>query len=419
MVKEASLIVMALLLGACNTASPVSPTSIPSSPTSGATSTEPAAATPQPSGPQVSYKVAAFYYPWYGSPQFDGKWIHWTQNGHTPPADIGSDFYPVLGAYSSNDPDVVDQHMRWLREAGVGVIIVSWWGQGSQNERAVPLILQTAARHDIKVTFHIEPYSTRTADGLVSDVKYLYQRYGSSPAFFRSADTSTYSPNAQPKGMFFLWCAKYAGNCGQQPRVQADYWQAAMDAIHALPDGALVIANETDGSWVSGGHFDGLYNYATLHMDQDGGFSWARTIPAGSLYIPSVIPGFSAQRVGYPDDTRVPRNDGQTYSDQWTAALGAGVQPAMVTITSFNEWHEGTMVEPAAAGKDDGLGSKYQDYHTMPPDGYLALTRKWVDKFDPTPHADVTHDTEVPHSGLPAIGELGTDWQDQWRGRVN
>jgi hypothetical protein len=383
MVRKASLAVLTLLLGACNTSTPVPPTRTPILPTA-----IPATTTPPPTtGSEPSYKVAAFYYPWYGTPEIDGKWVHWGQNGHTPPADIGSDFYPVLGPYSSNDAEVVDQHMRWLRAAGVGVIIVSWWGQGDHEERPVPLILKTAEHYNIKVAFHIEPYNTRTADGLVSDVKYIYQQYGSSPAFFRSSETSKYSTSTNPKGMFFVWCIKSAGSCGQQ-KVDASYWQAAMDAIHALPEGGLVIANVTDGSWISGGHFDGLYNYATLHMDQAGGFSWARTMPADSLYIPSVIPGFSAQRVGYPSDTTVPRNDGQTYNDQWTAALNTGVQPAMVTITSFNEWHEGSMIEQAATGKEDGNGNKYLDFGSLGPDGYLALTRQWVDKLAAMPHAD-------------------------------
>ncbi len=376
MAHKASLLALALLLAACTLPSPIGPTMTPASPTGSA-----------PSGGEPSYRVAAFYYPWYGTPQTDGKWIHWNQNGHTPPGDIGSDYYPVLGPYSSDDPAVVEQHMKWLRQAGVGVIIVSWWGKGSGDEKAVPLILQTAAKNGIKVTFHIEPYSGRTADGLVADIKYLYQQYGSSAAFFRSTATSNYSPGSQPKGMFFVWCINYASNCGQQPKVTPDYWQAALDAIHALPGGALVIANTTDGSWISGGHFDGLYNYTSLSVVRKKGFSWAHTVPAGTLYIPSVIPGFSARRVGYPSDTNVDRNDGQTYGDQWTEALGTGVEPAMVTITSFNEWHEGTMIEPAATGKNDGHGNSYQDFGTLAPDGYLNLTREWVGKFEARPHA--------------------------------
>ena len=381
MSKISWLLAIAILFAACNATSsgetpPVTPTPSPISVTS-----------TLPAGPAPSYRVAAFYYPWYGNPQYDKAWIHWNQNAHEPPQDIASDYYPELGPYSSNDPTVVARHMSWLRQAGVGVIIVSWWGQGSKNERAVPLILQTAAQYEIKVAFHIEPYKGRTAEGLVSDIKYLYEQYGKSRAFFRSNASSTYSPGNGPKGMFFIWCIKYPGPCGTGPKVDAAYWQKSMDEIHALPDGALVIANTTDGSWVGGGHFDGLYNYTSLHYHKDGGFGWARTLPPGALYMPSVIPGFSAKRVGYPADTFVPRDDGKTYADQWTAALGTGVQPEMVTITSFNEWHEGSFIEPIATGANDGHGYGYADFGALPPEGYLDLTRQWVDKFASLPVA--------------------------------
>ncbi len=361
----------ACLFAAC------APKAIPPTPAVTQTSDLPA---PPVTGPAPSYKVAAFYYPWYGSPKYDNAWAHWTQNGHLPPLDIASDYYPALGPYSSNDPGVVAQHMAWLRQAGIGVIIVSWWGRGSPEERPVPLILETAARYGIKVAFHIEPYGNRSADNLVEDIRYLYSRYGDSPAFFQSSAVSSYSTAAQPKGVFFVWCISSPGTCGSQ-KVDADYWRSALDQIHALPQSALVIANSTDGSAISSSHFDGLYNYATLHLEQHGGFFWAHTLPAGALYVPSVIPGMSARRVGYADETYVPRNAGQTYSDQWTAALGTGVQPFMVTITSFNEWHEGTMIEPPTAGKNDGHGYTYSDFAALPPDGYLTLTRQWIGKF--------------------------------------
>jgi glycoprotein endo-alpha-1,2-mannosidase len=333
---------------------------------------------PPVEGPDPSVKVAAFYYPWYGNLTIDKAWIHWDQSNHLPPQDIGSDYYPALGAYSSKDPQVVAQHMAWLRQAGVGVIISSWWGQGSKEDQAVPLILKMAERYGIKVTFHIEPYSGRTAEGLVNDVKYLYKKYGNSPAFFRSNASSRYSPGDKPKGMFFVWSIEFR-ETGKP--VQANYWLSAIDAIHALPEGGLVIANTLQGSWVNGGHFDGLYNYVTLHTDQNGGFNWARNLPPDSLYIPSVIPGNSARRVGYPEDTYVDRRDGTTFNDQWTAALGTGVEPAMVTITSFNEWHEGSMIEPPAVRANDGKGHDYANFGTLPPDGYLTLTHQWIGKY--------------------------------------
>lgn len=86
--------------------------------------------------PPPNYYVHAFYYAWYGNPKFDGKYIHWDhpqlphwdnkvaqgypQGRHSPPDDIGSNFYPSLGPYSSRDPAIVEAHMQQLRTAAIG-----------------------------------------------------------------------------------------------------------------------------------------------------------------------------------------------------------------------------------------------------------------------------------------------------------
>lgn len=86
--------------------------------------------------PPPNYYLHAFYYIWYGNPKFDGKFIHWNhpqlphwdfkvangypQGRHVPPEDIGSNFYPYLGPYSSRDPTVIEDHMQQLRTAAIG-----------------------------------------------------------------------------------------------------------------------------------------------------------------------------------------------------------------------------------------------------------------------------------------------------------
>jgi glycoprotein endo-alpha-1,2-mannosidase len=323
-----------------------------------------------------SYRMGVFYYPWYGTPEDYDEWVHWNQAGYTPPTGIGSDFYPVLGAYSSLDPRVIAQHFAWLRQAGVGVIICSWWGQGTREDRAIPVLLEQAERYGIKVAFHIEPYSGRTAMSLHSDIRYLYDRYGDHPAFFRTTTSSRWSPDERSKGFFFIWAIEVPDN--DTAPVAADYWREALDRIHALPDGALVIANTTDTSWVDGGHFDGLYNYASLSTSAADSFNWAQGLPPDAWYVPSVLPGFSARRIGYAEDTYVDRKEGATYDNQWRAALGTGIEPAIVTITSFNEWHEGTQIEPAEPQSE---ASVYADYDPLPPEGYLDATREWVQVY--------------------------------------
>ena len=57
-------------------------------------------------------------------------------------------------------------------------------------------------------------------------------------------------------------------------------------------------------------------------------------------------PGYDATRA--TADLRVkPRRDGATYDAMWRSAIRSSADG--VTITSYNEWHEGTQIEPARA----------------------------------------------------------------------
>lgn len=77
------------------------------------------------------YNVHVFYYMWYCNPRFDGEYLHWNhpylphwnknedkkwpKGRHEPPEDIGSSFYPTLGAYSSqNHAVVLEKHVADL-----------------------------------------------------------------------------------------------------------------------------------------------------------------------------------------------------------------------------------------------------------------------------------------------------------------
>src|ERR1041384_5306956 len=74
--------------------------------------------------------VSAFYYPWFGSPE-DGGYAHWAQNGHAPPVDIASNYYPAYGPYSSSNVAVIATQMWEAFQAGIDELSVSWWGRGS------------------------------------------------------------------------------------------------------------------------------------------------------------------------------------------------------------------------------------------------------------------------------------------------
>ena len=111
-----------------------------------------------------------FYYNWYGNPQFDKTYRHWNHDvlphwsdktwDNLPPydgkEDIGANFYPSLGAYSSNDTTIIESHMKMIQKSGVGTISISWWGINSFEDLNIIAIMNAADKYRLKVNFHIE-----------------------------------------------------------------------------------------------------------------------------------------------------------------------------------------------------------------------------------------------------------------------
>jgi hypothetical protein len=315
--------------------------------------------------------VQIFYYPWYGTPATDGHWLHWQQNGAVPPTRAASSFMPVLGLYSSMDKAVVDQHMAWIAGAGIGVVIASWWGRGSREDQAIPELLASAQAHGLRVAFHIEPYAGRTASSVKMDIQYIYNQYGSSAGFLRVDATGNVTTTG--RGVFYVYDSLLTS---------ALDWRRMLDNIRGTPTDAVVLSETSDMSHIDIAHFDGLYTYDALVDGSIFGPLEANLARRGALFAPSVSPGY--------DDTHAvsgithvrPRDNGATYDEMWDDALASGAP--WITITSFNEWHEGTQIEPALAASTSWSQSylnAYGERGAAAQLAYLQRTRTMVDRL--------------------------------------
>jgi glycoprotein endo-alpha-1,2-mannosidase len=291
--------------------------------------------------------VAIFYYPWYGTPLHDGTWSHWSQNGHRPPTDVYSRYFPASGPYSSADPRMVRRQMGEIAAAGVNEVVVSWWGRGSAEDARLPLVLDAARGNGLQVAIHLEPYTERTPASVSQDLTYL--------ASLGIRDVYVYHPRD----------------------FAASDWAAVTVAKPALL--RLFAGTELVGFAAAAG-FDGFYTYDFIDY---GGAKFARLCAQaharGLLCAPSVGPGYDGVRAGELSISRA-RRGGVTYDDLWSAALRA--KPDVVTITSFNEWGEGTQIEPAATrhgylSYDGSWGLHGVAAETA----YLTRTAYWAARF--------------------------------------
>ena len=291
--------------------------------------------------------VGIFYYPWYGTPAQDGAWQHWNQNGHMPPGDVYSRYYPAGGPYSSDRPSVLRRQMAQIAAAGIDEVVVSWWGLGSLEDRRLPLVLRAARRHGLRTAIHLEPYEGRSPPSVLVDLQYL--------ASLGIHDVFVYHPR------------DFAASDWLAVRAQA-------------PTSLRVFAGTNLVGFAAAGGFDGFYTYDFVDF---GGDKFVRLCEQAHalrlLCAPSVGPGYDGRRAG-ETSTATGRRRGVTYDNLWTAAVAA--QPDLVTITSYNEWGEGTQIEPAAARRgyrryDGAWGLTGRRARSA----YLSRTAYWTARF--------------------------------------
>ncbi len=118
------------------------------------------------------------------------------------------------------------------------------------------------------------------------------------------------------------------------------------------------MVKEGEEDFFSNSGFDGFYNYFAST-----GFTYGST-PANwkylhewaeknnKIFIPSVVPDYIDTRIR-PWNTSNTRdsNNEKYYDNMYLKAIESGAR--YISITSFNEWHEGTQIEPAIPMKTE------------------------------------------------------------------
>ena len=337
----------------------------------------------------VNFRVHAFYYGWYGNPETDGNYNHWNHpiaphwsdttwnNAGSYPGgdDIGANFYPALGTYSSNDTAIISQHMEWMKEAGTGVVAISWWGKNSDTDKSAFTYLETAQKYGLKITFHIEPIY-KTIEEFKTQIDYLAKTYFGHPAVFKYKGKPLLYVYDTGKVKYPEWHKLFATEGESSIRnTSADAWFIGH------------WERERDGGFIIQAGFDGFYTYYASEGFMYGCTSSNWPVLASFakennlLFIPCAGPGYIDTRIR-PWNTRntKARDNGIYYEKMFMNAVK--VNPDFIGITSFNEWHEGTQIEPAVPKSIRNY--IYEDYGADTDSMfYIKKTRELVGRFKP------------------------------------
>jgi len=238
------------------------------------------------------------------------------------------------------------------KAAGIDGFLSSWGGLGFMEEEILPKILSIAERLNFKITIYYESQRGAyqlTPQEIVDELDYIVRTYSASDAFLKVDGVP----------VIFI----YAINAYER---SASFWREVTENLETSVGQIFLVGDLTEEKHSS--YFDGIHWYPvfTLESAQDvydrytnhmgvgaKNIDWSEaveliqqgeTLPLRQRYLAFTIgPGYDMRNLGYPD--YMDRRDGQAYTEYWQEALSC--DPDGVLITSWNEWWEGTEIEPS------------------------------------------------------------------------
>ncbi len=298
---------------------------------------------------EAEKKVLAIYYPWYGTLWGPHKsWDGWGGYGYSPDVILddkrqtATADYPLEGLYDSWDPQLIRAHVASLRDVGVDGMICSWSGVGDKTDAAFQMILnETMQTTNVSATILYETTKNESIGDIdeysriVGNLSYVLDLYANEPSFLKE--------NGKP--VIFIYAVDlYA----------TSFWKDVLGCLKTNHD-ALFIADTWDLGYLD--CFDGLFKYISTNLDDADlqfrsqyaslyAHSWSLLTgeSKSKMFIGGVFPGYDDTKIRTPG-LKVSRDDGFLYERRWNDSISAA--PDWITVTSFNEWKEGTEIEPS------------------------------------------------------------------------
>jgi hypothetical protein len=357
--------------------------------------------------------VLAYYYPWYQAGD-------WSRHGY-----VGT---PILGKYGTDSPKVAEQHIDWCADHGIDGVFVSWWGRDHMTDKHLKAgLLKSNNLRRIKYGMYYESLgildeTDGKKDGVVdfaekgplqrmiADFKIIAADHFNHPQYLKF--------NGRPVVGFYV-----SGTFKNFSRKHLEQLNEAIgQRIYAIGDEAFFWDQAKPSTSRNGsGAFDAYsaYNLFEPKCVQDGDTAltfqsrevfpifrdWASEVP----FFPGIMPSYHDFR-GHPVLAGTPQDFATILKAASAIAKSPepGVPP-MIFLTSFNEWWEGTTVEPA-----EEYGTKYLEVIRDFKDQWTPLLDKELSNFEVwlgIPHSSVkglpegTFQSDDVHKGTP----LGLD----------
>ncbi len=289
--------------------------------------------------------LLAHYMPWYTAPPHSETWgWHWTMNHFDPSKqkndrrEIASKFYPLIGPYDSGDEHIVEYHLLLMKLAGIDGVVIDWYGTTECYDYRdlhdnVVLLVSLLEKYQMKFLICYEDQTINTlveqkvisqasrVSHTTSELKWLAENWFQKDSYVRFQD--------QPVLLSF----GYGG-------LNDDEWKGVFHQI----DSPIRWVSEHTPRPGAFGAFDwpipekGLAQVRRFSHESK---QWQCSIP---VIFPRFVDVYEQAGV-QASYAEIEDNDGETFRLSVDAAAQARGQ--IVQIATWNDWGEGTQIEPS------------------------------------------------------------------------
>jgi hypothetical protein len=305
-------------------------------------------------------RVLMHYMPWFKAEAAgDGRsvWDHWQWFGkgrkHDPDdvlpngrRDIASVYYPLIGPYDSRNPAVIEYHLLTAKAAGIEGLVADWYGPEDYTDVVFAEVVKAAERYGLSVALCLEEktffpgYATvqsraEVMDVMARQVRYVLDHYAVSPAYLRR--------DGRP--VFFIFNGHEKGSLGNHwlspeevEQVQQGLGDDAPMLVRGQADPAFAGVVKAGYGWCGNAAYRESFYRGGRALKDEGRLT---------CLVGPVCPGFDDSGVnGWGRGARIDDRRGtREYEEYWEDVLRH--QPDAVQIVTWNDFQEGTSIEPA------------------------------------------------------------------------
>jgi hypothetical protein len=290
--------------------------------------------------------ILVHYMPWFEAKPHSASWgWHWTMNTFDPERTAGgkrqiaSHYYPLIGPYDSGDPHVIEYHLLLMKLAGIDGVIVDWYGLSDFRDypivhRNTQRLIEQAAR--LGMSFAV-CYEDQTIPALVEA-----GRITEANRVRHAADEIDWLASHwfSLKGYVKLDERPILLSFGQGG-LRDEEWTQCLVLVRSPP--AYFSEHHRRSGAV--GAFDWPVpqeGIAAIERFEKESRTWARAVPAA---YPRFVDIYAEAKV-HESWGRIDDQNGVTFRTTLEKALKIG--GPLVQIATWNDWGEGTIIEPSA-----------------------------------------------------------------------